>query len=77
MLPFVAVATNDRGGWPVATLLAGAPGFITSPDAQHLTIASLPDPIDPIAPLLVAGAPFILKTPSTFASRSVTATVTG
>ncbi|MDB5364320.1 MAG: pyridoxamine 5-phosphate oxidase [Rhodospirillales bacterium] len=58
MLPFVAVATNDPGGWPVATLLAGAPGFITSPDAQHLTIASLPDPIDPIAPLLVAGAPF-------------------
>ncbi len=58
MLPFVVIGTNDRAGWPVASVLAGPQGFITSPDPHHLTVSVPPDPIDPIAPLLVSGAPF-------------------
>jgi predicted pyridoxine 5'-phosphate oxidase superfamily flavin-nucleotide-binding protein len=58
MLPFVVIGTNDRSGWPVASILAGPQGFIASPDPRHLTLSVLPDAIDPIAPLLVPGAPF-------------------
>jgi predicted pyridoxine 5'-phosphate oxidase superfamily flavin-nucleotide-binding protein len=57
MLPFLVVATNDAEGWPIATLLTGAPGFVTSPDPRRLRIATLPDPIDPIATQLIPGAP--------------------
>jgi predicted pyridoxine 5'-phosphate oxidase superfamily flavin-nucleotide-binding protein len=56
-LPFAVVASVDRGG-PVATLLTGAPGFITAPDPQILRIAATPDAVDPAAPAFVAGAPF-------------------
>lgn len=56
-LPFVAVATTN-GGWPVATLLAGAPGFISAPDRHTLRIAASVDPSDPAAAAFVQGAPF-------------------
>jgi predicted pyridoxine 5'-phosphate oxidase superfamily flavin-nucleotide-binding protein len=68
-LPFVVVATLDRdgravrnghldAGWPVATIWAGAAGFVRAPDARTLQIAGVPDPSDPAAHAFVTGAPF-------------------
>jgi uncharacterized protein len=37
MLPYAAVA-SVQGGWPFADLLAGAPGFISSPDPVTLRV---------------------------------------
>jgi hypothetical protein len=54
-LPFVAVATLDADGAPIATLLTGAPGFVASPDPRRLTIAA--GAPDPCGERLVAGAP--------------------
>jgi len=51
-LPFVLAATTDGAGWPVATMLTGAPGFIASPDAKTLWIAARPAGDDPAAPWL-------------------------
>lgn len=56
-LPFVLAATVAEAGWPIATILAGRPGFIAAPDAQTLRIAALPDPADPAAPWFKPGAP--------------------
>jgi uncharacterized protein len=56
-LPFIVAATIDKDGWPVATILAGPPGFTSSPDAKALRIAALPDRDDPAAPWLKPGAP--------------------
>jgi len=55
-LPFVVVAGQD-GGWPVATVLEGAPGFVTAPDAHTLRIAARPAASDPAAAGLVRGRP--------------------
>jgi uncharacterized protein len=57
LLPFLAVATTDREGWPVATLLTGPPGFVSSPDPRALQIAATPQAADPASSLLIAGAP--------------------
>jgi predicted pyridoxine 5'-phosphate oxidase superfamily flavin-nucleotide-binding protein len=54
-LPFVLAATTDDAGWPVAAMLAGAPGFIASPDAKTLWIAAYPVD-DPAASWLKPGA---------------------
>ena len=56
-LPFVVAATVDKDGWPIATILAGLPGFTSSPDAKTLRIAALPDRDDPAAQWLKPGAP--------------------
>jgi uncharacterized protein len=56
-LPFIVAATVDEVGWPIATILAGSPGFTSSPDARALRIAALPDRYDPAAPWLKPGAP--------------------
>lgn len=50
LLPYLLVATLDAQGWPMATVLTGAPGFIRSPDAVTLHISALPAPGDPAAP---------------------------
>jgi predicted pyridoxine 5'-phosphate oxidase superfamily flavin-nucleotide-binding protein len=55
-LPFVLAATTDDEGWPVATVLAGPPGFVASPDAGTLRIAAVPDRDDPAAPWFKPGA---------------------
>ena len=55
-LPFVVVASSERG-WPVAALLAGAPGFVSVPDPRTVVIAAAPDASDPAARALVPGAP--------------------
>jgi len=54
-LPFLLAATADGEGWPVATVLAGPPGFVSSPDPRTLRIATAPD--DPAAARLRAGSP--------------------
>ena len=56
-LPFVVAATICKGGWPIATILAGLPGFTSSPDAKTLRISALPDRDDPAALWLKPGAP--------------------
>jgi DNA-binding transcriptional LysR family regulator len=55
--PFVVAATIDKDGWPIATILAGPPGFTSSPDARTLRIAAQLDRDDPAAPWLKPGAP--------------------
>lgn len=56
-LPFVVVASLDRGG-PVATMWTGNAGFVRAPDPQTLRIAVARDPADPASAAFVAGAPF-------------------
>ncbi|KAB2967959.1 MAG: flavin-nucleotide-binding protein, partial [Zoogloea sp.] len=51
-LPFIVAAGVEAGGQPRAALLAGAPGFISTPDGSHLCIAATPAPDDPLAALL-------------------------
>ncbi|MEA2741289.1 MAG: uncharacterized protein QOH05_4596 [Acetobacteraceae bacterium] len=57
LLPFLPIGTADAGGAPVASILSGPPGFITSPDANTLHIAATLDPEDPAAAFLLPGAP--------------------
>ncbi|MBA5637617.1 pyridoxamine 5'-phosphate oxidase family protein [Duganella sp. LX20W] len=40
MLPFLLVATVEDDGWPRATVLSGAPGFVHSPDPATLRVAA-------------------------------------
>jgi predicted pyridoxine 5'-phosphate oxidase superfamily flavin-nucleotide-binding protein len=56
-LPFVLVATVDEAGWPLATMLAGAPGFVASPNANTLNIEALPQADDPLSRWLRSGTP--------------------
>ncbi len=55
-LPFVLLGSVDDRGRPWASLLAGRPGFMTSPDAQTLDIAARPLFGDPLHATLEAGA---------------------
>lgn len=56
-LPTLLVGALDDGGQPWATMLTGAPGFVTSPDARTLQVMDLPAADDPVAALIKAGAP--------------------
>lgn len=56
LLPFLPIATVGADGGPVATILTGSPGFITSPDAHTLQIVARLDPGDPVTPFLLPGA---------------------
>lgn len=56
LLPFVCVGVADREGWPLATILTGAPGFASSPTPQTLAIAADAGEGDPARGLLVEGA---------------------
>lgn len=58
LLPYLFVATIDEGGWPVATVLTGDPGFITSPDPTTLVIHATPRDGEPGHELFRAGRPF-------------------
>jgi len=51
-LPYLLAATSDAGGWPLATLLEGAPGFIASPDPATLRIDALPGAGDPASGMI-------------------------
>lgn len=54
-LPYLFVATTDAGGWPLATMLTGRPGFAHSPDSTALRIDALPDRQDPSAVTFKSG----------------------
>ena len=56
-LPTLLLGAMDAQGQPWATMLAGAPGFIRTPDARTLHAAALPAADDPVAPLLAEGSP--------------------
>ncbi len=56
MLPFVLLGTVDATGQPWASLVAGKPGFITSPDSRTLDIAALPIHGYPLIETLKPGA---------------------
>jgi hypothetical protein len=55
-LPFLIAGTVDALGQPWASVLAGAPGFATSPDPHRLSVRALPLPHDPLAGALVDSA---------------------
>lgn len=56
-LPYLVVGGRDAQGRPWATMVAGAPGFVRSPDPRTLAIDALPGDGDPLAAALVPGAP--------------------
>ncbi|BDT68115.1 hypothetical protein os1_22970 [Comamonadaceae bacterium OS-1] len=56
-LPFVVLGSVDAQGRPWASVLAGPPGFIRSPDAARLRVQALPAASDPLAGNLAEGAP--------------------
>lgn len=55
-LPYLLVSACDGDGWPLATLLEGQPGFVSSPDAATLRIEALPHATDPAAGMIRVGA---------------------
>lgn len=56
-LPFVIAGTVDADGQPWASVLAQPPGFIHSPDPQHLVVRAQPLEGDPLKHTLADGAP--------------------
>jgi uncharacterized protein len=56
-LPFMLAGGLDAARQPWATLLAGPPGFVNTPDAQTLRIAAQPTPQDALAGAFTPGAP--------------------
>ena len=57
LLPYLFAATANSRGWPVASVLTGAPGFVASPDPNHLRIATHFADGDPAAAGLCEGRP--------------------
>jgi predicted pyridoxine 5'-phosphate oxidase superfamily flavin-nucleotide-binding protein len=57
LLPYLFTATADREGWPVASILTGPAGFVSSPDRVTLRIDALPAADDPAAPGFAPGQP--------------------
>lgn len=55
-LPFLLVGSVDHEGRPWASIVAGQPGFISSPDPQTLTIQAQPIAGDPLHQNLKVGA---------------------
>lgn len=55
-LPFLIVGSLDDRNMPWASIVTGAPGFVDSPDARRLHVASLPAEGDPLRAALVPGA---------------------
>ena len=55
LLPTLLVAGRDQAGRPWATMLAGSPGFVSSPDAWHLRIAAALTYDDPVISRLACG----------------------
>lgn len=56
-LPFMVLGTQDASGQPWATMLAGAPGFVQSPDPTHLTMSTHLPASDPALAAISNGAP--------------------
>lgn len=58
LLPYLFVATTDEAGGPIATVLTGPPGFVSSPDPTTLDVQALPRAGEPGAEFFRAGRPF-------------------
>lgn len=56
-LPFILTGFEDAEGRVWASLLSGAPGFVSSPDPRRLRIDLVPAPEDPVASALRPGLP--------------------
>ena len=56
MLPFVLLGSVDEQGRPWASLLAGRPGFVSTPDARTVAFATSPLFGDPLNDTLKSGA---------------------
>jgi len=56
-LPTLLVGSLDAQRRPWASMLAGRPGFVSSPDQRTLRIEALPRAGDPLAATLAVGAP--------------------
>jgi hypothetical protein len=56
-LSYLFITTADQRGWPVASVLTGAPGFVQSPDPVSLGIAAQPAADDPAAAGIAVGSP--------------------
>lgn len=56
-LPYLFVATLDSQDWPVAALFNGPPGFLRSPDSDHLRISAPRRSDDPAQAALQTGKP--------------------
>lgn len=54
-LPFLIAGTVDAQGSPWASILVGAPGFLSTPDEHTLQVTSQPLFGDPLAKTLAAG----------------------
>jgi predicted pyridoxine 5'-phosphate oxidase superfamily flavin-nucleotide-binding protein len=57
LLPFLLVGSVDAEGWPWASLLTGAPGFVSSPDPRRLQVGCRPFPGDPLSEVLAVDIP--------------------
>jgi hypothetical protein len=57
LLPLLLIGSVDRDGHPVASVVTGAPGFLSAQDNQLLNVAALPVTGDPLARNLRPGAP--------------------
>lgn len=55
-LPFVIVGSLDHAGQPWASVLVGPPGFMTSPDPQHLDVQAQALFADPLREALAVNA---------------------
>jgi predicted pyridoxine 5'-phosphate oxidase superfamily flavin-nucleotide-binding protein len=79
LLPTLLVGSLDAQGRPWASILSGAPGFVQSPDPQHLTIRATPLDGDPLRDALEPGAPLGLLgiQPHTRRRNRMNGTVTG
>jgi predicted pyridoxine 5'-phosphate oxidase superfamily flavin-nucleotide-binding protein len=55
-LPFVLVGSRDASGQPWASILTGAPGFLSAADPRRLRIDTLPAAGGPLADHLAPGA---------------------
>jgi uncharacterized protein len=55
-LPFLVLGTVDGTGWPSASIVAGAPGFVSTPDATTLRVRAWPSAGDAAAANLRPGA---------------------
>lgn len=47
-LPFLIAGSVDNSGQPWASIITAEPGFIESPDPQHLVIRARPPAFDPL-----------------------------
>ncbi len=56
-LPFLVVGSVDRNGWPWASMVAGNPGFISTPNPTELTVGAAPLQQDPLTQNIATNQP--------------------